>query len=79
MTNRNLKGEMYMELLLGGLVLLAIGVLMFTAPQIVYQITQSWKNASSNEPSDFYRRYTRIGGIIFFLVGLTGIITYFVF
>ena len=58
-----------MKLLIGGLVLLALGILMLAAPDLFYQIT---------EPSDLYKLNLRIGGIVFLLVGIAGIITYFV-
>ncbi|MBS6643421.1 MAG: hypothetical protein KH366_07555 [Clostridiaceae bacterium] len=67
-----------MKLLIGGLVLLALGILMLAAPDLFYQITESWKNNSSAEPSDLYKLNLRIGGIVFLLVGIAGIITYFV-
>lgn len=55
------------------------GVLMFAAPEAVYQFTQAWKNDSCDRPSDAYRLTIRIGGVIFFLVGLSGVIGFFIF
>lgn len=66
-----------MELLLSGLVLLGIGITMLAAPNVIYQITESWKNDSSAGPSDFYKLNVRIGGVVFLLVGAAGIAAFF--
>lgn len=65
-------------LVLGGILLLFIGILMIVAPDVVYEITQSWKNSSASSPSDLYKLNTRIGGVIFSIVGLAGILVYFI-
>lgn len=63
-------------LLLGGILFLIIGILMIVAPNVVYEITESWKNNSDSSPSDFYKLNTRIGGVVFLIVGFLGVIVY---
>ena len=65
-------------LLLGGIALLIIGILMIIARDEIYEIVESWKNNSASSPSDLYKLNTRIGGIMFSIVGLAGIIVYFI-
>ncbi len=67
-----------MQLLLGGIALLVIGILMLIAPDEIYEITESWKNISAGSPSNLYKLNIRIGGIMFSIVGLAGIIVYFI-
>ena len=55
-----------------GIVLILWGLVMLCAPNFVYELTQSWKNYSSGEPSDLYRFSTRFGGVMFILVGIGG-------
>ena len=40
--------------ILGGILLLIIGVLMFCFPDAVYSITELWKSDYSGKPSDAY-------------------------
>ena len=43
-------------------------------PQTFFDITESWKSNAEREPSDLYRIGTRLGGILFLLVGVAGMI-----
>lgn len=43
-------------------------------PQTFFDITESWKSNAEREPSDLYRISTRLGGILFLLVGVAGMI-----
>ncbi|MEE0964705.1 MAG: hypothetical protein U0L73_10920 [Ruminococcus bromii] len=65
-------------LILGGIFLLIVGVLMFCFPDMVYNITESWKSNASSGPSGMYKLHIRIGGIACTLVGIAGLITNFV-
>jgi len=40
-------------------------------------LTESWKNDCASGPSDGYRLYTRVGGGIFALVGVIGLVVFF--
>lgn len=50
---------------------------MLVKPDIWWEITESWKSYDATEPSDFYIKTTRFGGCIFTLVGIAGIIGFF--
>ncbi|MFA9381052.1 MAG: DUF6199 family natural product biosynthesis protein, partial [Acetanaerobacterium sp.] len=46
------------------LFVLGVGLLQLLKPDMWWTITQSWKSSYADEPSDFYRKITRIGGAI---------------
>ena len=60
-----------------GIVLLFWGLVMLCFPDLVYELTQSWKNYSSGEPSDLYRFSTRFGGVMCILAGIGGLFVSF--
>ncbi len=62
-----------MHLLLSLFVAL-IGLLELLAPNLWWELTESWKSNSSSEPSDFYLKITRISGVFFTVVGIGGFI-----
>ena len=47
-----------------------IGVTMLFKPEFVFKIRESRKYNSPTEPSERYIRGTRIGGVIYLLVGV---------
>jgi hypothetical protein len=51
---------------------------MLYKPPLIWIITESWKSNDATEPSDLYILSTRIGGIMFTLVGLGGIFVFIV-
>ena len=65
-----------MYILLSILLILG-GLLMLLFPDLVYDLSESWKSNRSAEPSDFYRFSTRFGGVMFILVGIGGMIVPF--
>ena len=65
-------------LILGSLFLLVAGLLMLCFPTVIYSITESWKTNASSEPSGMYKIHIRVGGVACLLVGVAGIIAYFV-
>lgn len=54
----------------GGIIILALGMVMFLKPHIVWRLTEEWKSYGADEPSDLYLKSTKIGGILFALVGV---------
>ena len=64
--------------ILCGIIFLIIGFVMLRFPELIYEITESWKSYSSGEPSDLYRLSTRVGGIAFIVVGIACIIVAFI-
>lgn len=53
-----------MLIILGCALILAIGILMFLKPDIVWHLTESWKSDNANGPSDFYLKATRLSGVL---------------
>lgn len=58
---------------LGGVLLMAMGVLMFLRPDVFYDLTEAWKH-NGGSPSKSCLRGTRFGGAMCFLAGLCGIV-----
>ncbi len=56
--------------ILGGMIILALGIVMFLKPHIVWKLTEEWKSYGADEPSDLYLKSTKMGGILFALVGV---------
>ncbi len=55
-------------------ILAAVGLIMAAKPKLFFDITEGWKSNAEREPSDLYRISTRLGGILFLLVGVAGMI-----
>ena len=66
-------------LLIGSILVLAAGLVMLISPGTIYELTESWKSYSSGEPSTLYLISTRIGGALSALVGIAGIVVFFLF
>ena len=64
--------------ILCGIIFLIIGFVMLRFPELIYEVTESWKSYSSGEPSDLYRLSTRVGGVAFIVVGIACIIVAFI-
>ena len=65
-----------MYILLSILLILG-GLLMLFFPDLVYDLSESWKSNRSAEPSRLYLISTRFGGVMFLLVGIGGMIVPF--
>ena len=65
-----------MYILLSILLILG-GLLMLFFPDLVYDLSESWKSNRSAEPSRLYLISTRFGGVMFILVGIGGLIVPF--
>lgn len=65
-------------LILDSVFLFIAGLLMFYFPAVMYSITECWKNNSSGEPSEMYKLHIHIGGFVCLLVGIVGLLSYFV-
>ena len=42
----------------------------FLKPDLVWKLTEEWKSYRADEPSEFYLKVTKIGGISFALFGI---------
>lgn len=54
----------------GGVIIFALGMFIFLKPDLVWKLTEEWKSYRADEPSEFYLKVTRIGGILFALFGV---------
>ena len=63
---------------LGGLLLVGLGQLMVWKPRLFYELTERWKNRDAGAPSRLYLFSTRFGGVLSILLGLAGVISFFV-
>ena len=54
----------------GGIIIFALGMFIFLKPDLVWKLTEEWKSYRADEPSEFYLKVAKIGGISFALVGI---------
>ena len=54
----------------GGIIIFALGMFIFLKPDIVWKLTEEWKSYRADEPSEFYLKVAKIGGISFALFGI---------
>lgn len=54
------------------IIIAIVGIFMILKPEVIYDITESWKNNRSGEPSDLYLLSTKIGGVLCLLLGVAG-------
>lgn len=57
-----------------GIGFLALGLLLFLKPGLVWKLTEQWKSYRADEPSDLYLLSTKLGGILFALLGIAMIV-----
>ena len=54
----------------GGIIIFALGMFIFLKPDLVWKLTEEWKSYLADEPSEFYLKVAKIGGISFALFGI---------
>ena len=54
----------------GGIIIFALGMFIFLKPDLVWKLTEEWKSYRADEPSEFYLKVAKIGGISFGLFGI---------
>ena len=54
----------------GGIIIFALGMFTFLKPGLIWKLTEEWKSYRADEPSEFYLKTTKIGGISFALFGI---------
>lgn len=62
----------------GGIIILTLGMFIFLKPGFVWKLTEKWKSYRADEPSEFYLKVTKIGGILFALFGIIMIMLPFI-
>ena len=50
----------------------------FLKPDLVWKLTEEWKSYRADEPSEFYLKVAKIGGISFALFGIIMIMLPFI-
>lgn len=53
----------------GGIIIFALGMFIFLKPGLIWKLTEEWKSYRTDEPSEFYLKTTKIGGILFAILG----------
>ncbi len=53
-----------------GIIIFALGMFIFLKPGLIWKLTEEWKSYRADEPSEFYLKTTKIGGILFALFGI---------
>ena len=61
-----------------GILLLIVGLFLYLFPETYWKLTEQWKSYYADEPSDFYLKTTKFGGILFAIVGVGFIIAPFI-
>ena len=62
----------------GGIIIFALGMFIFLKPDLVWKLTEEWKSYRADEPSEFYLKVTKIGGILFAMFGIIMIMLPFI-
>lgn len=62
----------------GGIIFFALGIFIFLKPDLIWKITEEWKSYSADEPSDWYIKSTKFGGVLFTVFGIIIVILPFV-
>ena len=52
-----------------GCLMIVWGVFCAVKPELWWKLTEEWKARAADEPSDFYLRATRMGGIMLIVCG----------
>lgn len=63
---------------LTGILFIALGIFLFTKPDLLWKLTEQWKSYYADEPSDLYRLSTKIGGACFGILGIVIIVLPFI-
>ena len=62
----------------GGIIIFALGMFIFLKLGLIWKLTEEWKSYRADEPSELYLKTTKIGGILFALLGVAMIILPFI-
>ncbi len=61
-----------------GAIMLLIGVFLYLKTRLFWEFTEKWKSYYADEPSEFYLKSTKLGGICFMVAGVVMIIAPFI-
>lgn len=57
-----------------GLICICLGIFIFLKPSLIWKFTEQWKSYRADEPSDFYLKSMKLGGIIYIMAAIVIII-----
>ena len=60
------------------LLLIILGLFMAIRPSVVWSVIERWKSHDATEPSGLYVMSARIGGVLFILAGIGGVLGYWI-
>ncbi len=60
--------------ILAGIGICMMGIFIVLKPDLVWKFTEKWKSYRADEPSDFYLKSTKLGGVLFLLCGVLMIV-----
>ncbi len=63
-------------MIVGMALVILVGLIMISKPNVFWLITESWKSNDATEPSPFYIWSTRFGGVMFLLAGIGGVVAF---
>ena len=66
-----------MKFLIIGILFLLVGAVLILKPKLLYDLTESWKNNASDDPSRLYLMSTRFGGVIILGIGIASMVVFF--
>ena len=61
-----------------GILIFVLGLFICLKPKLVWDLTEKWKSYYADEPSEFYLKATKLGGILFALSGILMMVLPFV-
>lgn len=53
-----------------GILIVVTGIFVFLKPNLIWKLTEQWKSYGADEPSDFYIKSTKLGGIAVIIWGI---------
>ena len=61
-----------------GLIFMVLGGAAVFAPEVLYELKESWKHSGNTEPSEKYLLMIRISGGFYVLVGIASVVVQFI-
>ncbi len=53
-----------------GIVCIVLGAFIFLKPDLLWSFTEKWKSYHADTPSALYLKSTKLGGVLFILLGV---------
>lgn len=66
-----------MKFLIMGILFILVGALLLLKPKLLFDLTESWKNNASSDPSKLYLLSTRFGGVVILGIGIANMVVFF--